>query len=59
MDTRRGAPVTHPLAHPVTMLTTEQFGRHDGHLRHLWETTVRGPSPDILAPGPGTNWRTR
>lgn len=58
MDARRGTPVIHPLAHPVTMLTTEQSGRNDGHLRPLWEATVRGPSPDVLPSAPGTTRRT-
>lgn len=48
METRRGTPVTHPLTRRVMTLTTEQSGRNDASLRPLWETTIRGRSPDIL-----------
>ena len=54
MDARRSTPVTRPLANPVTMPTSEQCGRHDGHIRPLWEAIVMGPFPDILTPTPGT-----
>ena len=40
MDARRGIPIAHPFAHPVTMLTSDLSGRNDGHLRLKRETTV-------------------
>lgn len=51
-------PVTHPVAHPVTTLTTARFRRNGGQTSAARETTVRAFPPDISVPAPYTAWRT-